>query len=172
MKRAYLEAEIKYLEAIREPYLFKFVERLREIGKTHYLNDDLNNDNQLSSENTEELKKLYHQLSLKYHPDKNPDGKEMMIKINQLYEAGDLEGLQNLENGQFSIIELEQKIAKIRNQCFFVWNEEPNQRSEVEKLFGSHQEYLESKIQKLHQENIRLKSEIEIAIKWKNSVIP
>lgn len=34
-----------------------------------------------------ELKKTYRQLALRYHPDKNPDGKERFIEITAAYEA-------------------------------------------------------------------------------------
>jgi hypothetical protein len=49
--------------------------------------DILEIKNDLSAINTTNLKKKYHKLALKYHPDKNPDNEESTKKFQQLNEA-------------------------------------------------------------------------------------
>jgi len=49
----------------------------------------------------QEIKKAYRAASLKYHPDRNPSGKEMMQAINAAFEAlKDLEEVTGSEDSQ------------------------------------------------------------------------
>lgn len=47
------------------------------------LNLDPNQEDGLSEET---LKRAYRKLAIKFHPDKNPQGREMFIKIQKAYE--------------------------------------------------------------------------------------
>ncbi|OAF70112.1 DnaJ subfamily C member 13 [Intoshia linei] len=44
------------------------------------------NENIIDLPEINEIKRQYYALSTKYHPDKNPEGEEMFIKINEAYE--------------------------------------------------------------------------------------
>ena len=55
----------------------------------------------------EEIKKSYRKLSLKYHPDKNPDGEEKFKEISEAYTIlGDTEKRSKYDNGGMNLEDL------------------------------------------------------------------
>lgn len=54
----------------------------------------------ISEEEKEELKKLWHKLAHKFHPDKANGNEKMMKKINKAYAEGDLETLRVIDQGK------------------------------------------------------------------------
>jgi curved DNA-binding protein CbpA len=59
------------------------------------IQDALNLLNLTGTVSKSDIKKAYRTASLKYHPDRNPAGKEMMQAINEAYEA--LKDLEEVE---------------------------------------------------------------------------
>ncbi|NCU42018.1 MAG: hypothetical protein EOM19_04875 [Candidatus Moranbacteria bacterium] len=54
----------------------------------------------ISAEEKEELKKLWHKLAHKFHPDKMNGNEEMMKKINKAYVESDLETLRTIDQNE------------------------------------------------------------------------
>ena len=74
----------------------------------------------ISQEEQEELKKLFHKLAHKFHPDLTGGDDTMMKKINKAYADGDLESLRAIDQGEDigsvdikTIEELKNKLAKL-----------------------------------------------------------
>jgi len=101
-------------EYVDDIFSFSDAEKLFEGAmKEHWerLTDEFNKRNRVgksskkrngkSTRYQEELKQLYRNLARIFHPDKTEGNSEMMIRINQAYKEGDLEGLRslNLEHG-------------------------------------------------------------------------
>lgn len=61
---------------------------------------DIEGRKSISEEEKEELKKLWHKLAHKYHPDKANGNEEMMKKINKAYAEGDLETLRAIDQNE------------------------------------------------------------------------
>ncbi|MEK7104515.1 MAG: hypothetical protein AAB868_00565 [Patescibacteria group bacterium] len=74
----------------------------------------------ISQEEQEELKKLFHKLAHKFHPDLTGGDDTMMKKINKAYADGDLEALRAIDQGEGignidikTIEELKSKLARL-----------------------------------------------------------
>lgn len=61
---------------------------------------DIESRKSISEEEKEELKKLWHKLAHKYHPDKANGNEEMMKKINKAYAEDDLETLRAIDQNE------------------------------------------------------------------------
>ena len=58
---------------------------------------NIENRRNISEEDKAELKKLWHKLAHKFHPDKANGNERMMKKINKAYADGDLETLRAID---------------------------------------------------------------------------
>lgn len=76
----------------------------------------------ISKEEQEELKKLFHKLAHRFHPDLTGGDDTMMKKINKAYAEGDLETLRAIDQGEHvenagveTIEELKAKLEKLED---------------------------------------------------------
>lgn len=179
LRLKYLENELEYIEHMIPSYQKKFTERLKVLNRTK-LKPEYDNLNTIQRESTSnvkpddpELKKLYHKLMLRYHPDKSTESNsdKISVFINNCYEKGNIEPLQIIdESGEYSedipvkllkIHELENKIEKYKNSLFWAWNTS-SIKQYIESYFCSEDEYDKLKsdlINDLEKENERLKKE-------------
>lgn len=96
---------------------------------------NIENRRNISEEDKAELKKLWHKLAHKFHPDKANGNERMMKKINKAYADGDLETLRAIDQNE-ATTDIEAKtIEALKN-----------------KMAG-----LEKSIKKIHQEFEQLK---------------
>lgn len=150
LKKQYLLAYDKYINSVKGRYEKNFLTRLSEMSKKHYKHDILDNvfsgansnsespsevkQNYLSIEEQNELKSIYHDLAIKYHPDKNTTTSEIFIKINDCYSRNDLDALKILntclEKNDFELFDiygcvdaLEKKIKNVTDTVYWQWNE-------------------------------------------------
>jgi hypothetical protein len=196
LKKQYLLAYDKYINSVKGKYEKNFGARLSDIGKKHYKNNILNNifseanaetysgskseskiehnylsieHNYLSIEQKNELKSIYHDLAIKYHPDKNTTTSEVFIKINDCYSQNNLDALKIFktcsEKDNFELFdiyvyvdELEKKIKNVTDTVYWKWNEGGSiLKSYYESLFLTDDE---QKIF-LEEHNEKLKTEID-----------
>ena len=61
---------------------------------------NIENRRNISEEDKAELKKLWHKLAHKFHPDKANGNERMMKKINKAYADGDLETLRAIDQNE------------------------------------------------------------------------
>ena len=112
----YLQKHLEYINYVRGTYNTNFLNRLKELNKTRKKPNTLNLCEYIFSqgmlecdkttEKSVELKKLYHKLMLKHHPDKQGaesddetynKSKLLTIYINEKYLNSDIEALKNIE---------------------------------------------------------------------------
>ncbi len=70
-----------------------------EYQKLNEEEKDIEKRKTISQEEQEELKKLFHKLAHKFHPDLTGGDDTMMKKINKAYADGDLEALHAIDQG-------------------------------------------------------------------------
>lgn len=87
----FLEAAKAYLEEIAPEMLARYRDFLREERREYMLPRD-------QEEPGVELRELYLKLSLKYHPDRNPEGTATFQAINEAYQQRDLEALRRIDD--------------------------------------------------------------------------
>jgi len=95
------------------------------------------------------LKKLYHKLALKYHPDKGGNA-ELFIKIKNAYERSDLETMKSFEHLEINDLEelkgfdfldkdelfnYEFLIYKIKNSDAYIWGKYEERKMEIESKY-------------------------------------
>lgn len=91
-----------------------------EYKKLNEEEKDIEKRKTISQEEQEELKKLFHKLAHKFHPDLTGGDDTMMKKINKAYADGDLETLRAIDQGEGvgsvdikTIEELKSKLARL-----------------------------------------------------------
>jgi len=109
-----------------------------EYRKLNEEEKDVEKRKTISTEEQEELKKLFRKLAFKFHPDLTGCGDAMMKKINKAYTEGDLETLRLIDQGESvgnvgikTIEELKNKLARLEEsikKAFY--NQEQLRRSE------------------------------------------
>ena len=127
LKLAYLQAQWSYIEAAKDVYITKLSERLNQLGKIYsrqQVKAMLGQEEELDScdyraediiDDDVDIKKLYHELMLHFHPDKNTtttttsdqtqdieDCHKMAAEINSWYRDGHYSKL----------VELHQRLGK------------------------------------------------------------
>lgn len=185
LKKQYLEAHIKYINAVRKRYQENFTKKLNESGKKHFKYDthgftvsenNKTDTNDLSEKEQSELKTIYRALAIKYHPDKNKTSEELFVKINEYYQANNISALRTLSEcldrediesiDQIAYMEcLEKEIKGITGTVYWQWNKaEADMKKYYESMFmtdDEHRIFLESEHDKLRDENERLKDLIK-----------
>ena len=81
------------------------------------INEALNVLNLKGTVSKEELAKAYKRMAIKYHPDKNPSGVEMMKIINNAYEF--LKVLNVPKRGTWKPYEKNTALHSLKNR---IWN--------------------------------------------------
>ncbi len=91
-----------------------------EYKKLNEEEKDVEKRKTISQEEQEELKKLFHKLAHKFHPDLTGGDDTMMKKINKAYADGDLEALRAIDQGEGvenidikTIEQLKSKLARL-----------------------------------------------------------
>ncbi|MHB1910017.1 MAG: hypothetical protein ACYCQJ_14265 [Nitrososphaerales archaeon] len=171
LKQKYLEAQWAYVKEMSSSHQQAFQERLNRLGKIKYRYDYLDGLNGLVSEtkpSDKELKTIYHQCMLKYHPDKTlQDSSEMAQKIAKFYQEGNLQGLKKiLEGRDYTLEELESQIKKITGTLYWQWGEgDAIMKGYIESLYLDTTEY-----ERLKEENQRLSELLSYSIIPKSTV--
>ena len=94
----------KEAQKVVEETLEKRREQIKEeYKKLDEEEKDIESRKSISEEEKEELKKIWHKLAHKYHPDKTNGNEEMMKKINKAYVEGDLETLHAIDQNEIGI---------------------------------------------------------------------
>lgn len=95
-----LKSAKEYFEYIGCSMLKLYQEELRREGRIYgnpYITAKDNDEKtKLTKKNSKKLNKLYRELSLKYHPDRNPNGAEIFVEINKYHKLGDVNALENI----------------------------------------------------------------------------
>lgn len=114
----------------------------------------------ISKEEQEEIKKLFHKLAHKFHPDLTGGDDTMMKKINKAYSDGDLEALRAIDQGEISgnadiktIEELKNKLARLEESI-------KKALYEQEQLKRSEWAILKDSIDKAEKQNRDILSEL------------
>jgi len=120
---------------------------------------------QISKEEQEELKKLFHKLAHKFHPDLVGGDDTMMKKINKAYAEGDLETLRAIDQGEHvenqgteTIEELKAKLEKLEELI-------KKALSEQSQLKGSEWAVLKDSIEKAKKQERDVLSELAEKVK-------
>lgn len=128
-----------------------------EYKKLNEEEKDIEKRKTISHEEQEELKKLFHKLAHKFHPDLTGGDDTMMKKINKAYADGDLETLRAIDHGESignvdikTIEELKNKLARLEES--------------IKKALQEHE-------QLKHSEWAILKESIEKAKKQKRDIL-
>lgn len=135
-----------------------FKERLNRLGKIKYRYDGLDGIVSETKPSDKELKTIYHQCMLKYHPDKTlQDSSEMAQKITRFYQESNLQGLKNiLEGRDHTLEELESQIKKITGTLYWQWGEgDAFTKGYIEGLYLDKSELAEE-CERLKEENRKL----------------
>jgi len=96
LEHRFLCAAKEYFEYISRDMFRKYEDSLRKENRLYRLPCFFVYQNEHMRK---ELDKIYRQLALKYHPDKNPDGATTFLEITRLYEKRDLVRLRQLLHG-------------------------------------------------------------------------
>ena len=94
LRDKYLSAAKEYFEALIPDLTTKYIDQLKSEGRVYKIPDD----NNVSSK-SDRITKIYRELALKYHPDKNPSTTELFQRIQQLYEDGNIYELEQILDG-------------------------------------------------------------------------
>lgn len=100
-----LDQGLSFLEArkIVEESLKSHYEQIRdEYEKLKEEENALKNQKELNEKERQELKKLYHKLAHKFHPDLTGGNDLMMKKINKAYAEGDIDTLRAIDRENLS----------------------------------------------------------------------
>ena len=119
-----LKSRYRFLKAIMTRVHSRFIEETidKNLDIDHIYYDLLFKEKRpsLTKEEEKELKKIYHDLCLRYHPDKNDNNASSFLRIQNLYERGDLESLRS-----FTMIddqnEEEKELKKIESTTSFLY---------------------------------------------------
>lgn len=132
LKHKWVQAELEYVKFMTDKYHKQFADKLQERGLRNLRFSqpppDSADDFIIADTNIEcsdEVKKLYKKLALRYHPDKNPspEAEEIFVKIQYFYQKNDLSGLQEID--KFGCVdntkELEEELNSIKSKVLWVW---------------------------------------------------
>lgn len=110
----------KAQKVVEETLKHKREQIKEEYKKLNEEEKDIEKRKNISEEEQKELKKLFHKLAHKFHPDITGGNDAMMKKINKAYTNGDLETLRAINQGVDignvnikTIEELKNKLAKL-----------------------------------------------------------
>ena len=144
-----INAEYEYLMSVKEKYIKKFTEdtRGKKMNESHWIYTsffkpkvcDKSMDEFISKldninigEKDDPLKKTYHGLAVKFHPDKtgNVNDGEIFVRVKNLYEQKDEVSLDvidemcdnNVDHEKiFTLLKKKEEIATIKNSISYIW---------------------------------------------------
>lgn len=139
-------------------------ERRQQIKKEYKKLDEeereVESSKTISTEEKEELKKLWHKLAHKFHPDKANGDEEMMKKINKACAEGDLETLRAIDQNE-AVADFEVKTIEALKSKLARLEKSINKISqEIEQLKRSEWYILKKNIEKAKKKNRDLLKEL------------
>lgn len=104
------------------------------------------------------IKKLYHTLMKKYHPDKDPQHEELCKTITKMYEQNNFNALKQIEEYGTYNYSIDEEIDNIEKYSYFVCCVGSN-RECARSMYVTPEEYESSKQTKEYLANLRRESE-------------
>ncbi len=131
-----------------------------EYKKLNEEEKDIEKRKTISQEEQEELKKLFHKLAHKFHPDLTGGDDSMMKKINKAYADGDLEALRAIgQGGDIGNISIE-TIEELKNKLARLEESINKALSEKDQLNRSEWAILKESIEKAKKQKRDILSEL------------